>query len=288
MHLSVLSPEKVEQSHMNAKRRQNELAFDPHSADNVKACAAFLALLYDTSLRWAIEHVVTAIRPMEEEAPTLLSLPREVRNVIYHHVLTIKKRNNNTITISHHRIAKRHSVLVMLQSCQQIRIEAEGIFYSMNDLGVVLSEISRFVATLSSKRLRAIQRFGIWDIENRIVARVAVRMLQPLPKLTRLHFCMKYCNLDDLFSLLHPAELMSFNLLVIQFHQLRKIRFPGPRGGYLKERMKHGQTLMEKVEQELQHAIVCGRITRMIRNAWRSGEFNLKTVSYEPSVMFQW
>lgn len=73
----------------------------------------------------------------EENCP-LPALPPELRNTMYEYLLTNEPAEGGAVTISRTATARprRPSVLSVLQTCRQVRDEAQAIFYHENHLRI--------------------------------------------------------------------------------------------------------------------------------------------------------
>ena len=108
------------------------------------------------------------------------TLSPELRNRIYHLVLHIP--GLQLVKSDQLPPSAPPSVLSLLQTCRQIRDEAQGIFYACNELRLARPHFD-FLRTLSLPRLKAISTVTIlttWFFE---VATVLVKRCQLLPRL---------------------------------------------------------------------------------------------------------
>lgn len=109
----------------------------------------------------------TTITAMAESECTLLSLPPEIRNVIYQLVLTVNGGIPNSRHVNIYRRLKRPgnireaSVLALLQTCKQINNEATAIFYLINHIHISTMHLKQFVGAMSVQRLSMIRNISV-------------------------------------------------------------------------------------------------------------------------------
>ena len=98
-----------------------------------------------------------------ENVCTLLSLPPEIRNVIYELVFTsaendefgfvnVKRRSKDTVP----------SVLSVTRTCKQIHNEAPAIFYSAHYINIGHLQIKTFFDAIGSRCLLSLTRICIY------------------------------------------------------------------------------------------------------------------------------
>ncbi|KAK5121256.1 hypothetical protein LTR85_005422 [Meristemomyces frigidus] len=138
----------------------------------------------------------------------LLALPPELRNNIFELVLTVQPDSGDAVTISH---ASRldppaPSVLAILQTCRQVRDEAQTVFYHANhlrcyyhNLGLVgIGNMTQFnfLGSISPTRRAAIRAMTV-IVSDGVEAKRAVKVMQRLPGLRSLCLKVMCCNGDE-------------------------------------------------------------------------------------------
>ncbi|KAK5711086.1 hypothetical protein LTR17_018586 [Elasticomyces elasticus] len=101
----------------------------------------------------------------------LLSLPAELRNIIYELVLRLAPDDETFVSLSRRPSPSDpkgiRSVLTVLRTCRQINNEAGGIFYSLNQLSVgrlrsdPYQDSVMFLASLGDARRQAIRHLAV-------------------------------------------------------------------------------------------------------------------------------
>lgn len=106
-----------------------------------------------------------AATTMAQQGCTLLSLPPEIRNIIYELALKLEgdplgivdikrapRSGNNINTCSVH---------ALLQTCKQLYAEASGIFYTINHVAIGYLPVKAFLKTMSASHLSYLKRLAI-------------------------------------------------------------------------------------------------------------------------------
>lgn len=137
--------------------------------------------------------------PAEQARCQLLELPPEIRNIIYEFTLTVQPSKDGTVTISKtpQTGSCKSTVLGVLQTCHQIRNEAQTIFYHANQLRCYYHNLGdveicnrvhfNFLGTIQPIRRDTIRSMAI-IVSNAREAATAATKLQTLRALTMLRF----------------------------------------------------------------------------------------------------
>ncbi|KAK3723276.1 hypothetical protein LTR37_001999 [Vermiconidia calcicola] len=218
---------------------------------------------------------------MAQQQSRLLSLPPEIRNRIYHYVLAVNNSidsEDNVAAVVHDGVFYMYdtpSVLSMLQVCQQLHNEAEATFYAINWLELPPRGISGFTQSISTTRLSAIHRIYIRGIAHaEYLATVTLKSLCAMPHLHTLHLSFDLDNGRTRRRLIETlAKDTKLDVIISKLPSLRHIEISiVAKTGPADTKLQAAVVLRER----LQRAIVCGRITRIVREAWRAGTVKLK------------
>ena len=102
---------------------------------------------------------------MAQEDCTMLSLPPEIRNIIYNLVFKLEGNEAGVVNIGNRPRRENHattnSVQALLQTCRQIYGETAGIFYATNYISIPNLEVETFVNTMSLERLYCISQICV-------------------------------------------------------------------------------------------------------------------------------
>ena len=237
---------------------------------------------------------------MEPKPFGLLSLPPELRNRIFHHVLTAEPHDR---TSRQHRLrlplypddnsillfapddfirptTARYSVLAMLQTCKQVHNDAEGIFYAINHLSLTALDIEDFAKTVSPTRLHAIRHFTVYDIGSRGQIMALFNSVLRMWRLEHLKLrCFRHV-VEVLNGELEVNWLVGYRRIMSRVPHLCRVELSGPPAS---NRENEFVRMVHDVEGSLQQAIVHGRVVRTIKHAWQTGAAKLRVVSRESS-----
>lgn len=219
---------------------------------------------------------------MAQQQSRLLSLPAEIRNRIYHYVLAVNKSKHgedNVAAVVHDTCFYRHdgpSVLSMLQTCKQLHNEAEAIFYTINWLELPPRGIGLFTESISPTRLFAIRRIYIRGIEHaEYLATITLKRLCAMPQLHTLHLNFDLRDRPKGRRLVGtPAKDTGLYTQISKLSSLRHIEVSVVAKYAGQPDMKHKTAV--HLRERFERAIVCGRVTRMVREAWLAGTVKLK------------
>jgi len=116
----------------------------------------------------------------------LLTLPPELRNRVYELALTVAPNSDGKVKVGS-ASSTRPSVLAVLQSCRQIRNEAEGRFYYSHDLQLDWIATLNFLENTSAKRRQAIRTVTV-AVDSPEQATAVMKQLRYTTRLKSLHF----------------------------------------------------------------------------------------------------
>lgn len=79
------------------------------------------------------------------------------------------------------------SVLALLQTCRQIRDEAQGLFYQLNDIEIDGNDLRSFVRDTGLPRLKSIESLGVFLSSKDEEVTLCFKKLAHLTRLRNLH-----------------------------------------------------------------------------------------------------
>ncbi|KAF2483424.1 hypothetical protein BDY17DRAFT_147301 [Neohortaea acidophila] len=206
-----------------------------------------------------------AERPMDPQTECrLLSLAPELRNRIYHEIFSMSTFETPVRLVKF--IVKStdrpQTVLAFLQTCRQIRHEAEGVFFAINHIATPIQSLTQPLSTgnMSSVRLASIRTLTVRKARTLAIERFVERWLSQMPELKVLTFdeipCWPPQKLYQILARYHPEVPLH------QLSRLDRIRHTRP---HYQRSMKHAPWRWEVSGEEFLAFItgggVKGRIT---------------------------
>lgn len=130
------------------------------------------------------------------------------------------------------------------------------------------------MTSLSHKRLCAITTITISHINNRDHVLALFDSLKYLSRLETLAVISDYLGLRALFKMIVLGKQVStLYMQLLKLQTLREVKLSGSTTALESTLAKRW---MEVTQESLYRAIVCGRVMRMIRDAWQTGTVKLK------------
>ena len=103
---------------------------------------------------------------MAQEDFALISLPPEIRKIIYELVFKLEGNQFGAVNIGKRpksgNNATTYSVQALLQTCRQIYGEGVGVFYAVNCVNIPNLKVKTFIDTMPSKQLQCISQIAVY------------------------------------------------------------------------------------------------------------------------------
>ena len=109
---------------------------------------------------------------MAQEDCALISLPPEIRNIVYELVFKLGGDRFGVINIGKRpksgNNATTYSVQALLQTCRQIYGEGVGVFYAVNCVSIPNLKVKTFLDAMRSDRLASIRQIAVYGASSEL------------------------------------------------------------------------------------------------------------------------
>ncbi|KAK3710731.1 hypothetical protein LTR37_010150 [Vermiconidia calcicola] len=222
---------------------------------------------------------------MSQPHSQLLSLPEELRAIVYHYVCTTNALEPagryrgryiayRPVAPMGRQLGRRQgrNNLYILRTCKQILSEAETIYYSTNCIEFHYHDIKK-LSGIGAKRGNAINSIRVYGFECWDGLEQAFEKLQQhVPHLRTLHLSMHTFRESRSMDLLSPEESwLPIQLAVSRLSCLREVRIVIP------ERTGEDCSELRALDASFQRIGNCARVTNIIDRAWQAG-VELRTI----------